>query len=178
MPALKTEKIAPPTPCVRFAKAIHDSHRARSFSFENTPSKSDLHTVLRIGRSGKCEIRIKNRATSRQHATLQLLPDDKVMLIDQGSKNGTFIDDEPISGPVVLQAGMKIQMGNAIFVAVDERGSCPIRADTVSEQCRTAFTLYGNCRIAGERVGRSREFVRVQHLPRSQRSKRRKLRRK
>jgi hypothetical protein len=60
--------------------------------------------VLIIGRDSGCDIVIPDRQVSRFHARLSL-EGDKAILEDLSSKNGIFINNEQIKGPVTLNDG-------------------------------------------------------------------------
>ncbi len=63
-----------------------------------------------LGRE-KCEIILRDSHMSRQHANIKYL-DGKFLLIDLGSANHTFVNDEMVQAPRTLQDGDVISMGN------------------------------------------------------------------
>ncbi|MBC8507641.1 MAG: FHA domain-containing protein [Anaerolineales bacterium] len=63
-----------------------------------------------LGRE-KCEIILRDPQMSRQHANIKYL-DGKFLLIDLGSANHTFVNDEMVQAPKTLQAGDLIGVGN------------------------------------------------------------------
>jgi pSer/pThr/pTyr-binding forkhead associated (FHA) protein len=67
-----------------------------------------------IGRSDECHLRPKSDAISRNHCTI-LVHDDEVSIRDLNSRNGTYINDERISGDRVLAAGDKLKIGKLEF---------------------------------------------------------------
>jgi hypothetical protein len=60
--------------------------------------------VLIIGRDSGCDIVVPDRQVSRFHSRLSL-EGEKTILEDLSSKNGTFINNEPIKGSVPLSDG-------------------------------------------------------------------------
>ena len=74
-----------------------------------------------IGREEGCEIIITNRQVSRSHA--RLLPTNAgVLLEDLTSKNGTRLNGQPVTAPVLLQDGDVIQIALAqqfVFLSSD-----------------------------------------------------------
>jgi DNA-binding winged helix-turn-helix (wHTH) protein len=71
---------------------------------ENILGRSDeAHVVLDLGR------------VSRLHARIVVL-NDKVVLEDLGSKNGTFLRGQPVTRPSELQDGDEISIGRAVLV--------------------------------------------------------------
>jgi diguanylate cyclase (GGDEF)-like protein len=70
--------------------------------------------VTVIGRSASCDIQIDQDSISRNHARLTL--DEKgTSISDMGSTNGTFVNDEPVQGSLVLRNGDLIKIGRTIF---------------------------------------------------------------
>jgi diguanylate cyclase (GGDEF)-like protein len=76
-----------------------------------------------IGRSPGVDLPLPDEEVSRTHAWVTLLgpPGNEVVLEDRGSTNGTFLNDQPIAGPVRLSAGDRISVGNHVLklVAMD-----------------------------------------------------------
>lgn len=66
------------------------------------------HTVD-IGRDGKIQIP-KDRFVSRRHAQIDVR-EPRVFLEDLGSTNGTFVDDQRVTGRVELQNGKIFRVG-------------------------------------------------------------------
>jgi len=76
---------------------------------------------LTIGRTGSCDISITNQQVSREHARI-IISDSSHYLEDLGSKNGTFHNGKPVTGPVHLEDGDIIQIALAqefIFLGQD-----------------------------------------------------------
>jgi diguanylate cyclase (GGDEF)-like protein len=67
-----------------------------------------------IGRSSKCEIQIDHDSVSRQHVRLSV-KEGRCSLEDLGSTNGTFVNDETISGKVTLRNADLIKVGRTVF---------------------------------------------------------------
>src|SRR6188508_3388059 len=67
-----------------------------------------------IGRSDECHLRPKSDAISRNHCTI-LVHDDEVSIRDLNSRNGTYINDERISGDRTLTSGDKLKIGKLEF---------------------------------------------------------------
>ena len=57
-----------------------------------------------IGRAEDCHLRLVDPSISRAHAKLTL-QDGKVVVTDLGSKYGTFVNEEPVTGPRELKLG-------------------------------------------------------------------------
>lgn len=63
-----------------------------------------------IGRDEGCGLRLAARDVSRQHCRL-LVEGNVCRVEDLGSQNGTLVNNEPISGLVVLKPGDRIVIG-------------------------------------------------------------------
>jgi pSer/pThr/pTyr-binding forkhead associated (FHA) protein len=68
-----------------------------------------LKDQLLIGRDAECEIVIPDRQVSRQHARITNTGKG-IVLEDLGSKNGTFVNNQPVSTEVKLVEADEIQI--------------------------------------------------------------------
>ncbi|MBR4986201.1 MAG: FHA domain-containing protein [Proteobacteria bacterium] len=75
------------------------------------------HTT--IGRHPDQNLQLLDRMISKEHAIISLAPDGHYVLTDIGSKNGTFVNEEPVYGSRVLRDGDDIGLGNHILKFVD-----------------------------------------------------------
>ncbi|MFT3773542.1 MAG: FHA domain-containing protein [Minicystis sp.] len=66
-----------------------------------------------IGRSSYCSLILDHETLSRIHATLRVVGDGLV-LADENSSNGTFVNGARISGPVSVGPGDDIRLGKVI----------------------------------------------------------------
>lgn len=69
---------------------------------------------IKIGRDPHCQIRIPSTEISREHCILKGHPDG-VVVIDLGSKNGTYVNGLPISGAKLIRPGDTLHVGPMIF---------------------------------------------------------------
>lgn len=67
-----------------------------------------------IGRSHEAEIRLDDSATSRRHARIERLG-DAFQVVDNGSTNGTWVNDERIGRPALLEKGAILHVGRTTF---------------------------------------------------------------
>jgi hypothetical protein len=77
--------------------------------------------VLLMGRDETCDLVIDDRQVSRYHASISI-EQDRHVLRDLDSKNGTFVNGRQIEGPHTLQDGDEIQIAyccKLTFVGAD-----------------------------------------------------------
>ena len=66
-----------------------------------------------IGRAAGCQITLDDTYASQIHA--RVFPRDEHWLVeDLGSTNGTWLNRQKVSGPMVLQRGDRLQIGNTV----------------------------------------------------------------
>lgn len=80
-------------------------------------------STFRIGRGDDCHLRPKSDSISRRHCQITIDADEnRVLVKDLGSKNGTYINDEKIDGEVELTLGNVLRVGRLEFEVVLEHG--------------------------------------------------------
>lgn len=67
-----------------------------------------------IGRAAGCQVTIDDSYASQLHARV-FLQDGQVYVEDIGSTNGTYLNRKKVTGPMVLQRGDQLQIGNTIL---------------------------------------------------------------
>lgn len=73
-----------------------------------------------FGRSDGCDVVIEDPEMSREHCGVRHYSDDRFTVIDFGSRNGTFVNDERIFEEHKLAHGDRLRMGRrAEFVFTD-----------------------------------------------------------
>jgi DNA-binding winged helix-turn-helix (wHTH) protein len=77
-----------------------------------------------LGREGEGVVALPSASVSRQHAAL-IVEGRAARLRDLGSKNGTFVDDLRVEGPVILRDGAQLRFGtlNVTYRAVQSGSS-------------------------------------------------------
>ena len=92
-----------------------------------------------IGRGEQCHLRPSSDVISRKHCAL-VLEDNRVVLHDFGSKNGTYVNGERVDGTLILQAGDSLQVGPLKFEVVIEQTpqKRPIVKDVKAAAARAA----------------------------------------
>lgn len=68
-----------------------------------------------IGRESQCDIVLDDTQISRQHARVKLTANG-LALTDLGSRNGTYVNQERVSGTVLLSPGDRIRVGDTRMV--------------------------------------------------------------
>jgi PAS domain S-box-containing protein len=87
------------------------AHRLFLLFADRLPQRFPIGAAgLAIGRTAENDIVLDSPGVSRRHCQLELV-DDAVRLTDLGSTNGTFLDGEPVVGPIELTDGARLQIG-------------------------------------------------------------------
>lgn len=73
-----------------------------------------LGEEVTVGRAAGCQVTIDDNYASQLHARV-FLRDGKVYVEDLGSTNGTYLNRRKVTGPMVVQRGDKLQIGNTIL---------------------------------------------------------------
>lgn len=68
-----------------------------------------------VGRAASADVRIDDPRVSRLHARIEMR-DDGVYVEDLGSRNGTFVDGEPVVNSRQLASGDEITLGTASII--------------------------------------------------------------
>lgn len=69
---------------------------------------------LLVGRDERCGLTLCDDSVSRRHALIEAL-DGGHRVTDQGSTNGTYVNERRATGPQALRAGDRVRFGNQIF---------------------------------------------------------------
>jgi len=83
----------------------------------------DFHEAeVNIGRLDDNELCLPKNNVSKHHARL-LFKDQRYVIVDQQSTNGTYVNGRRLSGPAVVRRGDKIYIGDFILVLGEGAGS-------------------------------------------------------
>lgn len=110
--------------------------------------------AITIGRSASSTLQIVDKRVSRHHAVLRLNRDSFVVE-DLGSKNGTFLNNEPLVGRVKLKNGDRIQIGDTIL-------SFELDSDSPGAVVAAESTRSGTIKFTADDVSGHREEKRVE----------------
>ena len=78
--------------------------------------------VTRMGRAVENEIVILDKRSSREHAIIRR-EGRKLILEDQGSTNGTYLNGERLLNPIQLRDGDQVRVGDILFTFYDPEGT-------------------------------------------------------
>ena len=67
-----------------------------------------------IGRAAGCQVTIDDSYASQLHARV-FQRDGQIYVEDIGSTNGTYLNRKKVTGPMVIQRGDQLQIGNTIL---------------------------------------------------------------
>jgi adenylate cyclase len=70
----------------------------------------------KLGRGSQCTIVLEDNLVSRTHAMIQRTDYTHYILIDMGSRNGSFVNERRLSTPLRLRDGDQVRLGNAQMV--------------------------------------------------------------
>ncbi|AGF51568.1 adenylate cyclase [Synechocystis sp. PCC 6803] len=81
------------------------------FSYGDVTFPLQGRSYWTVGRSQDNDLVIRDNCISRNHAILQATEEDTFLLIDLGSRNGTFVNGRRVSVPIAIQDQDKITFG-------------------------------------------------------------------
>ena len=67
-----------------------------------------------ISRAAKCSLTLDDTFVSQHHASI-VWKDRQYVATDAGSTNGTFINDQRLTQPVVLRPGDRVRIGSTVL---------------------------------------------------------------
>lgn len=76
-----------------------------------------LAQELTLGRAAGCQITLDDTYVSQLHARI-FRAEDVLYVEDLGSTNGTYLNRNKVSGPLLLEVGDQVQVGSTIFELV------------------------------------------------------------
>lgn len=87
----------------------------------------DLSNNPLIGRDPECDIVLSEPSVSRRHARIQFI-DNKLSIMDVGSKSGTRVNGKLIDKPTSLKDGDRIQLGE-VLLEVEWKGAPKVEVE-------------------------------------------------
>ncbi len=76
-----------------------------------------LGEEVTVGRAAGCQVTLDDTYASQIHARL-FARDGQLFVEDLGSTNGTYLNRKKVQGPMVMQRGDKLQVGNTVMELV------------------------------------------------------------
>jgi pSer/pThr/pTyr-binding forkhead associated (FHA) protein len=74
----------------------------------------DLDGELTVGRAAGCQVALEDNYVSQLHARV-FTRDGGVWVEDLGSTNGTYLNDQRVSAPLVLRRGDQLKVGSTVM---------------------------------------------------------------
>jgi pSer/pThr/pTyr-binding forkhead associated (FHA) protein len=81
---------------------------------DGRPSTAKLAASMTVGRGPECELRLEDTYASNQHARL-FGKNGAWYVEDLGSTNGTFVNDQKLAAPALVQPGDRIRIGTTVL---------------------------------------------------------------
>jgi hypothetical protein len=81
---------------------------------EKAGQRYPLGDELTVGRAAGCQIAVEDTYVSQLHARV-FTRDGQLFVEDLGSTNGTYLNRAKVSGPMVMQKGDRLQVGNTVL---------------------------------------------------------------
>jgi hypothetical protein len=123
-------EIRPPRPAVAVAPSPAPAARPRRPRGDDVPRHGpqmrivepeelqgqvfDLGDELTIGRAAGCQITLDDTFVSQLHARV-FRREGQYLVEDLGSTNGTYLNRQKVTGPMVIRPGDELQIGNTIM---------------------------------------------------------------
>lgn len=80
--------------------------------FRHDEHLDQWHCRFTIGRRDSCDVCVPfDTLVSRLHALLRVMPDGTIWLIDEDSRNGTFVDRDRLTVPETLHERQMFRVG-------------------------------------------------------------------
>ncbi len=73
-----------------------------------------LGDEITVGRAAGCQVTVDDTYVSQLHARV-FSRDGQLMVEDLGSTNGTYLNRVKVAGPMVMQKGDRLQVGNTVL---------------------------------------------------------------
>jgi hypothetical protein len=73
-----------------------------------------LGDEITVGRAAGCQVTVDDTYVSQLHARV-FTRDGQLLVEDLGSTNGTYLNRVKVSGPMVMQKGDRLQVGNTVL---------------------------------------------------------------
>jgi len=108
---------APEVPSRKARRAARTVRRAELLVLEPPEQRGRTYPLgdeLTLGRAAGCHVVVDDTFVSQVHARV-LARDGQYLVEDLGSTNGTYLNRKKVSGPMVMQRGDRLQVGNTVL---------------------------------------------------------------
>ena len=96
-------------------RAQPQSPAARASSRPTSKGRSyPLGDEITVGRAAGCQVTLDDTYVSQLHARV-FARDGQLFVEDLGSTNGTYLNRQKVAGPMVMQPGDRLQVGNTVL---------------------------------------------------------------
>ena len=96
-----------------------------SFTVEDFTRTVPCKTVLTVGRDKSSDVVLADLMVSRNHAMIRRIGDGDYYLIDGGSSNGSYVNQQRVTMPKLLKHGDTITIGDVDFLFEQEKVQKP-----------------------------------------------------
>ena len=103
----KAERAAPRVPTLPSQLTVVDPPEQRGRAFSLGPEIS-------VGRGSGCQVMVEDTFASTVHARVYL-GDGHYVVEDLGSTNGTYLNKRKVDGPMTMNRGDRLQVGNTVL---------------------------------------------------------------
>jgi hypothetical protein len=80
----------------------------------NAGRRYPLGDEITVGRAAGCQVTVDDTYVSQLHARV-FTRDGQLLVEDLGSTNGTYLNRVKVSGPMAMQKGDRLQVGNTVL---------------------------------------------------------------
>lgn len=81
---------------------------------EHAGRRYPLGDEITVGRAAGCQVTVDDTYVSQLHARV-FTRDGQLFVEDLGSTNGTYLNRAKVAGPMVMQRGDRLQVGNTVL---------------------------------------------------------------
>ncbi len=100
-------------------RAARRNRKASRLAIVEPPSVAggsySLSRELSIGRAAGCQVTLDDTYISQLHAKVSRNDDGDVVVEDLGSTNGTYLNRQRVTAPVMAQRGDRLQVGSVVM---------------------------------------------------------------
>ncbi len=87
---------------------------------DGKPVRIPIGSLETIGRDKSNTIQIQDSLASRSHALIRRVGNEQHYLLDGGSRNGSFVNEQRVTTPTLLRDGDKVSIGESVMNFIQE----------------------------------------------------------